>query len=111
MRRRLWFSTFAAALAAVLVLGVPALIVVAGRGTTPVAIVAGLIEARLVELDAAAFVRREMPARRRDAHSRRGEPNGFAGRAQAQEIRERDAHRRLHCMRLRRHAVKALRSA
>ena len=43
MRRRLWFSIFAAALAAVLVLGVPALVIAAGRGTTPVAIVAGVM--------------------------------------------------------------------
>jgi signal transduction histidine kinase len=40
MRRRLWFSTFAVAVAAVLVLGVPALIIAAGRGTAAATIVA-----------------------------------------------------------------------
>src|SRR5580658_3870691 len=40
MRRRLWFSTFAAAAAAVLVLGVPALVIAAGRGAAAAAIVA-----------------------------------------------------------------------
>jgi signal transduction histidine kinase len=39
MRRRLWFSTFAAATAAVLVLGVPALVIVASRGAAAVTIV------------------------------------------------------------------------
>jgi len=43
MRRRLWLSTFAAAVAAVLVLGVPALVIAAGRGTAATAIVAGLM--------------------------------------------------------------------
>jgi len=40
MRRRLWFSTFAAAVAAVLILGVPALVIAAGRGAAAVTIVA-----------------------------------------------------------------------
>jgi signal transduction histidine kinase len=40
MRRRLWLSTFAAAAAAVLVLGVPALVIAAGRGAGAAAIVA-----------------------------------------------------------------------
>ena len=43
MRRRLWLSTFAAAVAAVLVLGVPALVIAAGRGTAATAIVAGMM--------------------------------------------------------------------
>ena len=43
MRRRLWFSTFAAAAAAILVLGVPALVIAAGRGAAATAIVAGLM--------------------------------------------------------------------
>ena len=41
MRRRLWFSTFAAAVAVILVVGVPALFIVAGPGA--VALVAGLM--------------------------------------------------------------------
>jgi signal transduction histidine kinase len=46
MRRRLWFSIFAAAAAAVLVLGVPALVIAAGRGAAAAAIVAaGLVVA------------------------------------------------------------------
>jgi signal transduction histidine kinase len=40
MRRRLWLSTFAAAAVAVLVLGIPALIIAAGRSGTAAAIVA-----------------------------------------------------------------------
>jgi signal transduction histidine kinase len=40
MRRRLWFSTFAAAAAAILVLGVPALVIAAGRGAAAATIVA-----------------------------------------------------------------------
>ena len=40
MRSRLWFSTFAVAVAAVLVLGVPALVIAAERGAAAVAIVA-----------------------------------------------------------------------
>ena len=43
MRRRLWLSTFAAAVAAVLVLGVPALVIAAGRGAAAAAVVAGLM--------------------------------------------------------------------
>jgi signal transduction histidine kinase len=43
MRRRLWFSTFAAAAAAVLVLGVPAVVIAAGRGAAAAAIVGGLM--------------------------------------------------------------------
>ena len=39
MRRRLWFSTFVAAAAAILVLGVPALVVAAGRGAAAATIV------------------------------------------------------------------------
>ena len=43
MRRRLWLSTFAAAVAAVLVLGVPALVIAAGRSAAAAAGVAGLM--------------------------------------------------------------------
>jgi signal transduction histidine kinase len=43
MRRRLWFSSFATAAAAVLVLGVPALVIAAGRGAAAVAVVAALM--------------------------------------------------------------------
>jgi signal transduction histidine kinase len=43
VRRRLWVSTFAAATAAILVVGVPALVIVAGRGGSATAIVAGLM--------------------------------------------------------------------
>ena len=45
MRRRLWFSSFAPAAAAVVVLGVPALVIAAGRGAAAAAVVAGLIAA------------------------------------------------------------------
>ncbi len=45
MRRRLWFSVFAAAAAVVLVIGVPALVIAAGRGAAAVATVAGLMVA------------------------------------------------------------------
>jgi signal transduction histidine kinase len=45
MRRRVWFSSFAAALAAVLVLGVPALVIAAGRSAAAAAVVAGLMVA------------------------------------------------------------------
>ena len=45
MRRRLWFSTFGAAAVVVLVLGVPALVIAAGRGTAAAALVAALIVA------------------------------------------------------------------
>jgi signal transduction histidine kinase len=40
MRRRLWLSILAVAAAAVLVTGVPALVIVAGRGAVPAAVVA-----------------------------------------------------------------------
>jgi signal transduction histidine kinase len=43
VRRRLWFSTFAAAVAVVLVVGVPALVIVAGHGASATAVVAGLM--------------------------------------------------------------------
>ena len=43
MRRRLWLSTFAAAVAAVLVLGGPALVIAAGRSAAAAAGVAGLV--------------------------------------------------------------------
>ncbi len=43
MRRRLWFWSFAVAAAAVLVLGVPALVIAAGRGAAAAAIVAALM--------------------------------------------------------------------
>jgi signal transduction histidine kinase len=43
VRRRLWFSTFAAAVAVILVVGVPALVIVAGHGAGAVALVAGLM--------------------------------------------------------------------
>src|SRR6516165_9480 len=45
MRQRLWWSTFAAAVAAVLVLGVPALVIAAGRSAAAAAVVAGLMVA------------------------------------------------------------------
>jgi signal transduction histidine kinase len=45
MRRRVWFSSFAAAVAAVLVLGVPALVIAAGRSAAAAAVVAGLMVA------------------------------------------------------------------
>jgi len=41
VRRRLWFSIFSVAVAAILVVGVPALVIVAGPGA--VALVAGLM--------------------------------------------------------------------
>jgi len=43
MRRRLWFSSFAAAAAVVLVLGVPALVIAAGRSAAAAAVVAALM--------------------------------------------------------------------
>src|SRR6516162_9004521 len=43
MRRSLWFSSFAVAAAAILVLGVPALVIAAGRGAAAAAVVAGLM--------------------------------------------------------------------
>jgi signal transduction histidine kinase len=45
MRRRLWLSTFAVATAAVLVIGVPALVITAGRGVAAAFIVAALMVA------------------------------------------------------------------
>jgi len=45
MRRRLWFSGFAAAAAAILVLGVPSLVIAAGRGAAAAAVVAALMAA------------------------------------------------------------------
>ena len=45
MRRRLWFSSFAVAVIAVLIVGVPALVVGAGRGAAAVAAVAVLMVA------------------------------------------------------------------
>jgi signal transduction histidine kinase len=45
MRRRLWFSIFAVAAAAVVVLGVPGLVIAAGRGAAWVAIIAVLMVA------------------------------------------------------------------
>ena len=43
MRRRLWFSIFSVAVAAILVVGVPALVIATGRGAGAVAVVAGLM--------------------------------------------------------------------
>src|SRR5579859_2026076 len=43
MRRRLWFSTFAVAVVAILVVGGPALAIAAGRGASATALVAGLM--------------------------------------------------------------------
>jgi signal transduction histidine kinase len=43
MRRRLWLSSVAAVVAAVLVLGVPALVIAAGRSAAAAAVVAGLM--------------------------------------------------------------------
>ena len=43
MRRRLWFSSFAVAVVAVLVVGVPALVVSAGRGAAALAVIAALM--------------------------------------------------------------------
>jgi signal transduction histidine kinase len=40
MRRRLWFSIVAAAAVAIIVIGVPALVIAAGRGVAPVAVIA-----------------------------------------------------------------------
>jgi signal transduction histidine kinase len=48
MRRRLWFSTFAAAAAAVLVVGIPALVIAAGRDAAAALVVAGLMVAAVV---------------------------------------------------------------
>ncbi len=43
MRRRLWFSSFAVAVVAVLIVGVPALVVSAGRGAAALAVIAALM--------------------------------------------------------------------
>jgi len=43
MRRRLWLSSFAVALIAVLIVGVPALVVAAGRGPGALAVIVGLM--------------------------------------------------------------------
>src|SRR5208337_4303713 len=43
MRRSLWFSSFAVAVVAVLIVGVPALVVGAGRGAAAVAVIAALM--------------------------------------------------------------------
>ena len=48
MRRRLWFSTFAVAAAAILVLGVPAVVIAAGRGAAAATIVAACMVAAAV---------------------------------------------------------------
>ena len=45
MRRRLWFSSFAVAVIAVLVVGVPALVIGAGRGAVAVAVIVALMVA------------------------------------------------------------------
>jgi signal transduction histidine kinase len=45
VRRRLWFSSFAVAAAPIAVLGVPALVIAAGRGAAAVAVVAALMVA------------------------------------------------------------------
>ena len=43
MRRRLWFSSFAVAVVAVLIVGVPALVVGAGRGAAALAMITALM--------------------------------------------------------------------
>jgi signal transduction histidine kinase len=43
MRKKLWLFSFAAAMAAVLVVGVPALVIAAGRGAAALAVIAALI--------------------------------------------------------------------
>ena len=43
MRRRLWFWSFAVALAAILIVGVPALVVAAGRGAAATAVIAAVM--------------------------------------------------------------------
>ena len=45
MRRRLWFSSFAVAVVAVLIVGVPALVVGAGRGAAALAVITALMVA------------------------------------------------------------------
>src|SRR3984957_3717426 len=48
MRRRLWFSGFAAAAAVVLILGIPALVIASGRDAAATAIVATLMAGALI---------------------------------------------------------------
>jgi len=48
MRKRLWLSSFAVAFAAVLVVGVPALVIGAGRGGAALAVIAALMGAAVV---------------------------------------------------------------
>jgi signal transduction histidine kinase len=43
MRKKLWLYTFSAAMAAVLIVGVPALVIAAGRGAAALAVIAALI--------------------------------------------------------------------
>ena len=43
MRRRLWFWSFAVALAAILIVGVPALVIAAGRGAAATAVIAAVM--------------------------------------------------------------------
>ena len=45
MRRRLWFSSFAVAFVAILIVGVPALVVGPGRGAAAVAVIVALMVA------------------------------------------------------------------
>src|SRR6516162_4133704 len=47
MRRSLWFSSFAVAAAAILVLGVPALVIAAGRGAAAAAVIAAAMAVAL----------------------------------------------------------------
>ena len=47
MRRRLWLSSFAVALAAVLIVGVPALVVAAGYGASALAVIVGVMVAAI----------------------------------------------------------------
>jgi signal transduction histidine kinase len=60
MRRRLWFSIVAAVAVAVLVLGVPALVIAAGRGAASVAIIAA---AAVVAVGLAAWLAAVLAAR------------------------------------------------
>src|SRR5258708_10587700 len=48
MRTRLWLASFAVAFGAVLVVGVPALVIGAGRGAAPLAVIAALMGAAVV---------------------------------------------------------------
>src|SRR5260370_29194846 len=48
MRKRLWLSSVAVAFAAVLVVGVPALVIGAGRGAAALAVIAALMGAAVV---------------------------------------------------------------